>query len=158
MPSKRVRLNIGDVFRLPIDLSRVGYGQIVGRYGRSAYYFAIFEQPREPSEEPELADIVRGQIALFALSLDALLYHGGWEIVGNVAVPGIEWPTYKEAVAPDVFEAVDHTGSIRRPATPDEAENLAFRSVVAPIRLQNAFRAVHGAAEWNEAYDELRYR
>jgi len=153
-----MRLTIGDVFQLPLDLSRVGYGQIVGRYERSAYYFAIFEQPHEHSEQPELAEIVRGRIALFALSLDALLYHGGWEIVGNASAPEIEWPMYKEAVAPDVFETVDHTGSIRRPATPEEAASLPYRSVVAPIRLQNAFRALHGAAEWNEAYDNLRYR
>jgi hypothetical protein len=157
MADKRVCLTIGDVFRLPLDLSRVGYGQIVGRFGRSAYYFAIFEQPHELSEQPGLAEIVQGRIALLALSLDALLYHGGWEIVGNTAVPEIKWATYKEAIAPDTFEAVDHTGSMRRPATPDEVERLPFRSVVAPIRLQNAFRALHGAAAWDEAYDALRY-
>jgi Immunity protein 26 len=158
MPGRRMRLSVGDVFQLPLDLSRVGYGQIVGVYYRTAYYFAIFEQPHEYGEQPELAKIVRGRIALFALSLDALLYHGGWEIVGNTSAPEIDWPTYKEAVAPDVFETFDHTGSIRRPATSEEVESLRYRAVVAPIRLQNAFRALHGAAEWNEAYDELRYR
>ena len=158
MSGRRMRLSIGDVFQLPLDLSRFGYGQIVARHGRSAYYFAIFEQPYEFGEEPDVADVVQGRIALLGLSLDALLYHGAWEIVGHASVPQIEWPTYKEAVASNDFEAVDHTGSIRRPATPEEADSLRYRSVVAPIRLQNAFRALHGAAAWNEECDKLRYR
>jgi hypothetical protein len=158
VPRTRLRLNVGDVFRLTIDTARVGYGQIVGRYGRSAYYFAIFEQPHESKHEPELANIVRGQIALLALSLDALLYHREWEVVGNTTVPPIEWPTYKEAVAPDVCEAVDHTGTERRPVEGLDVEGLPFRSVVAPIRVQNAFRALHGVGDWDEAYDELHYR
>jgi Immunity protein 26 len=157
MPRQRMRLSIGDVFQLPLDSSRVGYGQIVGSYERSAYWFAIFERPYEFGERPDVADVVRGRIALLGLSLDALLYHKRWEIVGNAPVGQIEWPTYKESVAPDVFEAVDHTGSMRRPATPEEADRLPYRSVVAPMRLQNAFRALHGAAEWNEEYDKLRY-
>jgi len=157
VPSKRLRLNVGDVFRLPIDASRVGYGQIVGRYGRSAYYLAIFEQPYEFGEEPRVADIVRGRIALLALSLDALLYHGEWTIVGRGTLPPIDWPTYKEAVAPDVWEAVDHTGTARRPVERFEAEGLPFRSVVAPIVVQDAFRSLHGVGQWNDAYDKLRH-
>ena len=101
--------------------------------------------------------MVGGRIALLALSGDALLYHGEWAIVGTAAVPPIDWPTYKEAVAPDVWDAVDHTGTARRPVERSDADGLPIRSVVAPTRVQNAFRSLHGVGEWNDAYDPLRY-
>jgi Immunity protein 26 len=151
------KLEIGDIFRLPVDAHRVGYGQIVGRYGRHAYYFAIFEQPHDVNEDVDAASLVDGKIALLALSLDALLSHGEWEVVGHADPPAVRWPTYKEATAPDIFEAVDHTGQHRRPISKDEASSLPNRRVVAPIRVQNAFRSLHGAGPWHEAYDQLRY-
>jgi hypothetical protein len=108
------RFDIGDVFRLPIDSNRVGFGQIVGKYGRDAY-FAIFELPHAADEPIDIASLVEGEISLLALSLDPLLVRGHWEIIGRTEPPPLRWPTYQEAVAPDVFDAVDYTGNERRP-------------------------------------------
>jgi len=71
--------------------------------------------------------------------------------------PALRRPLYKEAVAPDVFEAVDHTGEHRRRISAAEAASLPTRRIVAAARVQNALRALHGAAPWHEAYDRLRY-
>jgi len=151
------RFEIGDVFRLPIDSNRVGFGQIVGKYGRNAYYFAIFETPHAIDDPIDAASLVGGEISLLALSLDALLVRGDWEIVGRTEPPSIRWPTYREAVAPDVLDAVDSTGNERRRIDEREAASLPTRSIVAPIRVQNAFQALHGAGPWHDAYDRLRY-
>lgn len=148
---------VGDVFRLRIDPQRVGYGQVIGVYQRSAYYFAIYEAPHDETTGVDVADIVGGEIALFALSLDALLHHGRWEIVGHAPLPPITWPVYKEATGDGSFVAVDHTGRVLRELDEVDASELRFRSVVAPIRVQNAFAALHGAGSWNSKYDELRY-
>jgi hypothetical protein len=148
---------VGDVFRLRIDARRVGYGQVVGVYQRSAYYFAIYEAPHDDAIGFDVADIVGGEIALLALSLDALLHHGRWEILGNAPPPPIMWPVYKEGTAEGSFVAVDHTGRVLRKLDEAEAAELPLRSVVAPIRVQNAFAALHGAEEWNSKYEELRY-
>jgi hypothetical protein len=151
------RFEIGDVFRLPIDANRVGFGQIVGKYGRNAYYFAIFELPHAADAPIDIASLVEGEISLLALSLDALLVRGDWEIVGRTEPPPLQWPTYQEAVAPDVFDAVDYSGNERRRIGEREAASLPTRSIVAPIRVQKAFQALHGAGPWHEAYDPLRY-
>lgn len=148
---------IGDVFRLTIDSHRVGFGQIVARYGRDAYYFAIFEQPYQLGDQVNVASVVSSQVAFLALSLDALLVRGDWEVIGRHDPPELRWPVYKETVAPDVFEAVDHAGEHRRPISHAEAASLPTRSIVAPVRVQNALRALHGAAPWHDAYDRLRY-
>jgi hypothetical protein len=148
---------VGDVFRLRIDSERVGYGQVVGVYQRSAYYFAIYKEPHDDTSGADVAEIVRGEIALLALSLDALLHHGRWEIVGNAPPPPITWPVYKEATAVGSFVAVDHSGRVLRELDAAEAAELPVRSVVAPIRVQNAFAALHGAESWNPKYEQLRY-
>jgi hypothetical protein len=81
----------------------------------------------------------------------------GWEVVANRSPQPIRWNVHAEAIGPGLFEAVDHTGKVRRSIDEDEAAALPVRSIVAPIRVQNAFRAFHGAAPWHEAFDRPRY-
>lgn len=153
------RLHVGDVFTIPLDDERVGYGQIVRAQGQGHYYFAVFEGAYPRKEEPGLDAVLEGELALLALSLDALLYHDHWQIVGKREVNSamVRWPAYKEGVSPPgTFEVVDYTGERRRKATEAEAEELPFRAVVAPIRVEKALRALHGLEDWNDAYDELR--
>lgn len=156
--ARRKRLQVGEVFTIPLDDERVGYGQIVSAQGQGHYYFAVFEGAYPREQTPDLDAVLEGGLALLALSLDALLYHDHWQIVAerpvNSAMP---WPAYKEGVSPPgTFEVVDHTGERRRKATQAEAEMLPFRAVVAPIRVEKALRALHGLEDWDDAYDELR--
>lgn len=156
--ARRKRLRAGDVFTIPLDDERVGYGQIVHSSGHGHYYFAVFEEAYSRREEPDLEAVIAGRLALLALSLDALLYHGHWRVVGHREVDPQElpWPAYKEAVSPDSFQVVDYTGERGREATTTEAEQLPFRAVVAPIVVEDAFKALHGLAEWEDVYDKLR--
>ncbi|WP_284530450.1 hypothetical protein [Microbacterium sp. T2.11-28] len=39
-----------------------------------------------------------------------------------------------------------------------EIEQLPYRKVVAPVRLERALRAAHGLEPWLDHYDELHYR
>jgi hypothetical protein len=161
MSSKRIKLSVGDVFRIPVDADRVGHGQIVYRWGKGGthFYFAVFDGTYAANSEPDLDTIVRRPIALLALSLDALLWHGYWQVVGHKEVDpaAIPWPAYKEGVSPPgTYELVDYTGDRRRRATRDEAEHVPFRSIVAPIRVHKAFHALNGVGKWDDVYDALR--
>lgn len=154
----RVRLRVGHVFAVPLDEDRIGYGQIVHSSGHGNYFFALFERPYQRNEKPDLRTVVNDRLALLALSLDALLYHEHWQLVGHCAVDStrVPWPAYKEAISPGRFQVVDHAGKRRRTATAAEAEELPFRTVVAPIVVENAYKALHGLAGWDDAYDKLR--
>ena len=156
--ARRRRLRVGDVFTIPLDDKRVGYGQIVHDYGQGHYYFAIFEEAFERDDEPDLRTVLEGRLALLPLSLDALLYHHHWHVVGHQDVhpERLPWPAYKEGVSPGVYEVVDYTGKRRREAGAGEADELPFRAVVAPVRVEKALRAIHGLEDWNDAYEELR--
>lgn len=163
MSPKRARWQVGDVFSFPVDEAgdRVAFGQIVGPWGAgggSHFYFAIFDAVYPNGVDVDIAAAVEKPVALLGLSMDALLRHGRWRVQGQCRVPedALRWPAYKEGTSPPgVFDVVDHTGQRRRRASDAEIEKLPYREVVAPIRLENAFRALHGEGEWNEAYASL---
>ena len=161
MIAKKLKLRVGDLFSIPIGDERVGYGQIVARWSESSghFYFAVFDGVYPADEVPDPASIVSSPLLLLALSLDALLFHGHWRVVGHrdVDESAIPWAAYIEGVSPPgTFDVVDHSGTRRRRAAQDEIERLPFRSVVAPIRVEKALRALHGEEPWDDAYDALR--
>ncbi|HEV2251351.1 MAG TPA: Imm26 family immunity protein [Candidatus Limnocylindria bacterium] len=153
----RLKLNVGDVFTVPIDDSRIGIGQIVGAYGKDAYYFAIFDATASPREQLDLGKAIDQRVLFLALSLDAKLAAGHWTVVGSQPVrDDMPLPAFKEVVgSPDRVDVVDFSGERRRPAGASEADLLPNRKVVAPVRLEKALRAKHGLEPWIEAYGDL---
>lgn len=151
---------VGDLFTVPLGNDWLGFGQIVDSWGESGghFYFAIFEGKYSREATPNLDAVLARPVAILALSMDPLLQHGHWQVVGNRPVSDdLPWPAYKEGVTPPgTFEVVDHSGHLRRRATARDIEQLNFRSVVAPIRLEKAFQALNGLGDWNPAFDSLR--
>jgi hypothetical protein len=143
---------------MPMRDGTYGYGQIVAPWGKSGghFYFVIFDAAHDVA--PPVEDVVTDNFALLALSMDALLHHGHWQVVGHHGVDArrISWPEYKEGTAPGRFNVVDASGEIRRPATAEDVAHLPFRKMVAPIRVQHAFEALHGQRDWSPEYDHLR--
>jgi hypothetical protein len=153
----RLRLKTGDIFSVPIDESRVGVGQIVATYGKSNYYFAIFDVVAPDVAQINLDTATSGGVLFLALSMDAKLYVGHWTVVGNRPVSELmPLPAFKVAVSgPEDMYVEDFSGQKRRPASEPEAELLPYREVVAPVRLEKALRAKHGLEPWVEAYTDL---
>jgi hypothetical protein len=150
---------VGDIFIVPTGDGRAGIGQVVGAYGKDAYFFAIFDLVLPVDVAAERApEALSCSVLLLALSLDAKLHAGHWTIVAHGPVDAsIPLPAYKEAVGRSTkFDVVDYTGDRRRPATRLEVETLPNRKVVAPVRLEKALQASLGLELWLEAFDELR--
>jgi hypothetical protein len=154
-----VSLKRGDVFTVPIGDGRAGVGQVVAKYLRNAFLFAIFDY-LVPSEEASLSATngLRAPVLLLALSFDGKVHAGHWKVVGSAPIRSdIPLPAYKEAVSQQGrLDIVDVTGELRRPATDAEAARLPNRKIVAPVRLERALRAHAGLEPWLDAYDELR--
>jgi hypothetical protein len=152
-----MRLVIGDVFTVPIDDQRSGIGQVVGTYGKDAYFLAIFDVVATASDERLLDGVVKSRVLFLALSMDAKLAAGHWTVVGRQPVPSkMPLPAFKESVgSPGNYEVVNYDGTLRRPATSAEVDLLPNRKVVAPVRLEKALRAKHGIGPWLEAYTDL---
>lgn len=151
----RQKAKVGDVFLIPIDDSKFGIGQIAGDW-KGELYIVIYDVVRRLGEVDPTS--VSSERPLFAaLSLDAKIHNGDWRIIGNVTenLDRVPQPVFKVNQDGQVFvESRDR--SITRPASHSEAEALRLRTVVAPIRLENALKAAQGIGEWNPKFDELR--
>lgn len=150
-------LAVGDVFLIPLDDERSGAGQVVGRYGDDAYYFALYYRTYPNTQRPEASAVLNDEIAILGLSMDARFSDGTWTVIGNQPVSDdVPLPAYRESVgAPDRVDIVDYSGKVRRRSSPSEANSLRTRKVVAPIRLERALRARAGLEPWLDAYAEL---
>ncbi len=154
----RLRLHVGDVFTIPIDQDRLALGQIVGKYGRHAYYLAVFDaEVASGAPQPVGPVAAGGRVVFLALALDAKFYVGDWVVVGKAPVRSdIPLPAYKEAVGTfDHIDVVDYSGEGRRRATASEAQVLPNRTIIAPVCLEDAVRARAGLEPWADEYARL---
>lgn len=144
----------GDVFLIPLDGERFGIGQIAGNWN-GELYAVVFDKLVSMDAAPE--DVNGANLAFAALTLDAKLHHGDWTLIGNHMgnLPALPQPWFKVGVLGEThIESRDR--SMTRRATRAESERLRFRSVVAPVRIENAFKALHGFGEWNARFDDLK--
>lgn len=155
----RVKVTDGDVFQIPIDLHRLGYGQVVGSRP-STLLVAIFKKLHSRLTAADISQIVLDEVAFLAETFDAKIWSGDWPIVGH-APPDhvrIPFPWYKVTIdrATNWYvESYDTT--LRRPAMPWEIDSLLLRNVVSPIRLEKALQALHGIGRWDPSYRLMEF-
>jgi hypothetical protein len=154
-----IKASVGDVFGVPIDETRLGYGQVVEAYGDSGGHFfvVVFRPAYVVGNSIAVAKLADAPIALFALTMDPLIRIGHWPIVGQteVARERVAWPVHKVATAPGEYSLTDHAGAIHDRASHLQKEALPYQSVTAPIRVENAFKALHSVGLWIDAYAAL---
>jgi hypothetical protein len=149
------KARVGDVFLVPIDHSRFGIGQIAGDWNGELYI--IIYDTIYGSDDVDPVSVLYGRPLFAALSLDAKIHCGDWQIIGNVKdnLDQIPQPTFKVNQGAQVFlETRDR--SVTRRASDSESRDLRLRTVVAPVRIENALKAWQGIGDWNSKYDELR--
>jgi len=153
----KARLELGDVFAIPLDGSRAGIGQVVATYGQGAFYFAIFDLLVHPdAAEASIDEALTADVLFLAPSLDSRLPVPYLTVIGTRPVrPGLPLPAHREVDADNLVQVVDFSGRRRRPATDDEARRLQNRRFVAPLRLARALRATAGMEPWQDGYAEL---
>ena len=150
-----VTVRRGDVFLIPIDDDNNVAGQIVGNPD-GELYLAVFEGLMD-GRNFDFQEITRRPIMLLCLSLDAKLWHGDWEIIGNydanlAQIPNLFFQV--ETLKGTMVESRDLNFS--RPAGQEEKSVLRRRKVVAPIRVEKAAKAFYGAVPWDDIYDDLK--
>ena len=145
---------LGDVFLIPLDEARRGIGQVAGDW-RGELYVVVFD--RVVSADADASEADGASLLFAALTLDAKFFHGDWPIIGarieNLA--NIPQPVFKVDQGGQVYvESRDRTFS--RKATQGEADELRFRTVVAPVRIETALKAANGLGPWQDRFDDLR--
>jgi hypothetical protein len=149
---RSTRVRSGDIFEIPLSDCRLGYGQII--IDGNVLYVAVFRNIYPAL--PDLDELINSDILLVGWTVDALIQHGDWKIVGNrqPIVDRVPLPSYKVSLNGARY-LHDFSGNDRRPATDDEWELLDYKTTVAPIRYQKALLAHHGLVEWLQEYEHL---
>jgi hypothetical protein len=149
---RSVRIRAGDIFEIPAPDGRRGYGQVI--VGGTVFYVVIFRELYH--DPPDLDQLLKGELLLVGWTLDALIYHGKWKIVGNRSPISarVPFPSYIVRVK-GVPHVRDFSGDTYRLATTEDWELLENKTTVAPIRYQNALLSHHGFGEWRSDYEAL---
>jgi Immunity protein 26 len=156
MPGRSPQL--GDVFQIPVDDDHVAYGQVIASDEGIFFHFVVFDGLHGINEEPDIQAALRAPVILYLWSEDDCLRDGTWTTVGNApvgpnSIPPVE---YVEMERAGVFQVIDFTGNVVRPASREDVENAPFRSMQKPQTLQDAVKAWHGRADWSDWYFDLR--
>lgn len=152
--TRMARFSVGDVFLIPVDGERYGIGQLAGDW-KGELYVVVFDKLVSQTASP--ADIDGCELVFAALTLDAKLYHGHWPVIGNRVdnLSDLPQPWFKVGVGGEThIESRDRLAT--RQATEAERAGLQHRTVVAPVRVEKALKALHGIGEWTAEFDELR--
>lgn len=144
----------GDVFSVPLHGDSFGIG-IVASSVHSELYILMFSETFRDRTLP--TDVCALEPLIASSSLDAKIWHGDWQIIGQTKDFGnIVQPIYKVREHEGwVAESFDE--SQRFHITPEVANRLSYRKCVAPIRLERALKAYAGYGAWEPEYDELLY-
>jgi hypothetical protein len=154
--------HVGDVFAIPIDDDRVGFGYVVGEHPGLDLHVAVFGAAHARDSTPPLEEIVKQGPAFLAHTTDTMIRYGRWWTVGNVEPAAERWPVPAYRMhhgGPHSDEQIwDY--ELERHRAPRDAEELerALRPIsYAPQKFQRALQALHGIGDWEDEFEELRF-
>ena len=152
-----MKLKEGDIFTVPIDKERIGFGQIVHISNKNNFIIVVFKSVWPINRKMEFAEIVKDDILLMGYTMDAKLYHKHWAVIGNYKdnLSLMQFPYYKLGTFPGDIYLLDHAGKKIRKCTRKEFESLEYRNVVAPVRYEKALKAYYKLEEWQKGFDDL---
>lgn len=155
MRKKKVNYKIGDIFRIPLDENKYGYGQVVLMV--TGYHYGIIY---DFVTEIPLDDFSTNKpIALFMSTSFLALEEGDWEIIGNKKVPEIKFPTYKQETLDDGFRIIDNECNvIDENPTEDQIENAIELATYSSSAVVDAINQKYIYGSWDSVYDDLIYK
>jgi len=152
LKGKRIPVKAGGVFEIPTPDGRFGYGVIIK--GGGVPYVIILKRLHDV--RATIAELAHDDIAFVGWTMDALIYHGRWTIIGGGYPdrPDVPFPNFRVKVG-GVTCTTDFTGKVLGPIRSDEVALLDQKWSRAAIAYQDALFALHGLAEWDPTYDKL---
>lgn len=156
---KKIKLKIGDVFTMPISEEKAGFGQVVKiPVSSGVFIMAVFKKIYFIQNSPSLDEIIDDEVLFLGYTMDALLYHKYWHVIGNISsnLDKIKLPYYKLGTPPDM-QIVNYKGDRIRKAKKDEFDKLEYETSFAPIEYVLALKAYYKLEEWENGFDGLLY-
>lgn len=150
---KKIKAAVGDLFVLPWDSKRPGWGigQVLSK--QHGVYIVIFEPvyPTPPASSPEAL----GAPALAGLTIDASIKDGEWPLIGHALPASVEIPALYGMVVGEERWVEDFSGLNVRPARSEAERSLPPRRSYSPSVFEHVLAALHGEQPWTEAMNDL---
>lgn len=144
----KTRAEIGDVFRVLVSNEHSGFGQILAKYESEMLLIVLFSVFHNTDSLPLLSSIIDSEPLYIVNSLDAKLWNGEWQILGNIPPNYSRFPLPKYKVHVEGVSHVEsYDGLHRRRASDLEWQSLAFRKCFSPQVLQDALKDKLGTLE-----------
>jgi hypothetical protein len=151
---KKIKVKIGDIFKIKLAEDTYGYGQVVSE-GKTSDCLIAFDL--HSYECPSLDEITSKDIIFFIQTVNSRLEDGLWDIIGNATVPEISFPKYKEETEHG-FKLINYLGeTINLNPTQNELEGAIRLKSRSPVTLENALKAKYITGKWDPYYNDLIY-
>lgn len=161
--AKRFKLDVGDVFSIPLNNSEIGFGQCINQYDKRSggFVIAVYNYRQSKDSDNDLSEIVSSIPLFLGFTFDAKLFHKDWLVLGNCIsnLDQIKLPYNRLSSQSDTMYLLDVNNKCISEISEDIYNELNHRTEIAPIRFENALKAYFGLQEWNEEeYDKLLYK
>jgi hypothetical protein len=161
--AKRFKLNVGDVFTIPLNENEVGFGQCVTPHKKTSggFVIAVYSFRKDKNQTVDISKIVNTEPIFLGYTFDAKLYHKDWEIIGNYIenISSLKLPYNRLGTPPDEIYLIDVNSNRIAEISEEIFNELTYKTEIAPIRYENALKAYFGLQEWKaEDYDKLLYK
>jgi len=155
---KFIRAHLGDVFRMPMDEERVGYGQLLAKSTQGdAFLAGAFETLYPADANPDLNAVVQDRILFAVRSICDMVIAQRWPVVGRVPPRGpIALPRYRVYVDGKGWCVEGLNANVRR-ASEGEIARLPLASYSSLQSLSTALQAYHGLGEPEDDVYEIEY-
>jgi hypothetical protein len=143
--ARRLRIKEGDVFVFDVGEENLAAGQVLLKNTALFNLYAAFFKPLWPRQAPlDLQRVVGSEVFLVGGTMDALIYHGQWRIIGNKKpdLSRIPLPRFKVMIdGRDVVE--DFFGHKIRDASMEDLRYYQSRCARSPNTFEDAVKAFH---------------
>lgn len=160
--AKRIKLNIGDIFSIPINENEVGIGQIISEHDSlsGGFIIAIYPFRTNKNDLIDSTEVVNSQPLFLGYTFDSLIkVLPKWKIIENYKdnLIKIKFP-YHKILSNGKMVLENHKEEKVALITETIFNKLSNKTELAPIRYENALKAYFGLQEWKDDYDELLYQ
>ncbi len=159
--TKKLRLNVGDIFTIPLGNGEMGFGQIVSfPRSKDVFIMIVFDQKMSENENYDIDKIIKSDILFLGYTTDAKLYHKHWNIIdnSNTNIASIVMPYYRLGTPPHEIYLINYKSECICKVSEEEFNQLDYLTNYAPIRYENALKAFYKLQEWKAGdYNQLLY-
>jgi Immunity protein 26 len=154
--SRKFKINIGDVFTVPLSDDQSCYGQVLG-IRHPIYYLAAFDA-LVPSGNSKIKDISTAKILFLGAFINPFKVRPTWLMVGNTQARNETGFPAHRILSGGNYYVETWDGSHRRLATEEEVALLDNSITCSAAVLESALKAHFGLGEWEPKFhDTLKY-